>query len=89
MLLFTAGLVCSPPCADRSLALFKVDRAGTFLIILELKTHNSLLRYYFATAISDWGFLLGCLPFYIIVCNTCFRFCFVVFVQLSFGMSRL
>jgi hypothetical protein len=74
MPLFTAGLVCSLPCAGRSLALFKVDRAKTFLILLELKTHHSLIRYYFGTAILDWGFLLGCLPFCILVCNICFRF---------------
>jgi hypothetical protein len=77
MPLFSAGLVLFPPCADRSLALFKVDRAGTFSILLELKTHHSLICYHLGTAIFDWGLL----PFYFLVCNICFL--------LSFGMSRL
>jgi hypothetical protein len=60
MPLFTAGLVRSLPCADRSLALFKVDRAETFLIFLELKTHNSLFHYHFGTTII-LGFFVGML----------------------------
>jgi hypothetical protein len=58
MPLFTTGWVCSLLCADISLALFKVDRAGTFLILVELKTHHSPIRYHFGTAISDWGFFV-------------------------------
>jgi hypothetical protein len=77
MPLFSAGLVLSPPCADRSLTLFKVDRAWTFSILLELKTHHSLLCYHLGTVISYWGLL----PFYFHVCNFCFL--------LSSGMSRL
>jgi hypothetical protein len=77
MPLFSTGLVLSLPCADRSLTLFKVDRAGTFSILLELKTHHSLLYYHLGTVISDRGLL----PFYFHVCNFCFL--------LSFGMSRL
>jgi hypothetical protein len=82
MPLFSAGLVLSPPCADLvlSLTLFEVDRAGTFSILLELKTHHSLLRYHLGIVISDWGLL----PFYFLVCLVC-NICFL----LSFGMSML
>jgi hypothetical protein len=80
MPLFSAGLVLSSPGANRSLILFKVDRAGTFSIPLELETHHSLLRYYLGIVISDWSLL----PFYFLVCLVC-NICFL----LSFGMSRL
>jgi hypothetical protein len=39
MLLFFIGLVFSPTCLDNSLTFFKVDRAGTFLVLLELEKH--------------------------------------------------
>jgi hypothetical protein len=78
MSLFFAGLVCFPPCADKSLALSKVDRVGTFSILLKLKTHHSLFRYHFGTAISDWGLLSFCFH----ICNGC-NICFL----LTFGMS--
>jgi hypothetical protein len=77
MLLFFAGLVLSPLCADRSLTLFKVDKVETFSIILELKTHHSLFCYHLGIVISDWDLL----PFYFHVCNFYFL--------LSFDMSRL
>jgi hypothetical protein len=63
MPLFFTGLILSPPCADRPLALFKVDRARTFSILIELKSHHSLLCYHLGTTISDWGLL----PFYFLV----------------------
>jgi hypothetical protein len=40
MPLFFTGLVFSPTCLDKSLALSKVDRAGPFLVLLELKKHS-------------------------------------------------
>jgi len=73
MPLFTTDLVSNPLCADQALALFKVDRAETFLIFLELKTHHSLLGYYFTSyfgiTFSDLGLLLGNPLFCSFVCN--------------------
>jgi len=80
MRLFSADLVLSSPDANRSLILFKVDRARTFSILLELETHHSLIRYHLGIVISYWGLL----PFYFLVCLVC-NICFL----LSFGMSRL
>jgi hypothetical protein len=80
MPLFSTGLVQSPPCADRPLALFKVDRALTFSILLELKTHNSLFCYHLGTIILDRGLL----SYYFLVCLVC-----DISFLLSFGMSRL
>jgi hypothetical protein len=54
MPLFTTDLVSNPSCADQALALFKVDRARTFLVPLELKTHHSLIGYHFT---SLWHYL--------------------------------
>jgi hypothetical protein len=53
MPLVSVDLVLSLPCADRPLALFKVDRVRTFSILLELKTYHSLLCYHLGTVISD------------------------------------
>jgi len=43
--------------------LFKVDRTVTFLVLLELKTHHSLLGYHltshFGTSFSNLDLLLG------------------------------
>jgi hypothetical protein len=72
MPLFFTDLVSNPPCADHALALFMVDRAITFLVPLELKTHHSLLGYHFTshfgTTFSDLGLLLGNPPL-------CFNIC--------------
>jgi hypothetical protein len=73
MPLFTTDLVSNPLYADQALALFKVDRAGTFLVLLELKTHHSLLGYHvtstFGITFSDLGLLLGSPPLCFYVCN--------------------
>jgi hypothetical protein len=48
------------------LALFKVDRVGTFLVLLELKTHHSLIDYHvtstFDITFLDLNLLLGAHP---------------------------
>jgi hypothetical protein len=48
------------------LALFNVDRGGTFLVLLKLKSHNSLLSYHltshFGTNFWDLDLLLGSPP---------------------------
>jgi hypothetical protein len=60
MLLFITGLDFYPPSADKALALFKIERTGTFLVLMELKTHYFLLGYH-----SLWhcfirfGFIVG------------------------------
>jgi hypothetical protein len=63
MPLFTINLVSNPPVAGQALALFKVDRTVTFLVLLELKTHHSLLGYHltshFGTSFSNLDLLLG------------------------------
>jgi hypothetical protein len=71
--LFIIDLVSNPSCADQALVLFKVDRAETFLVPLELKTHHSLISYhltsYFGTTFSDLNLLLGSLPLCFNICN--------------------
>jgi hypothetical protein len=82
MPLFFIYLVSNPPCADQVLALFKVDRAGTFLVPLELKTHHSLLGYHFTshfgTIFLDLDLLLGSSPLYFNICNPSCRMKFVL-----------
>jgi hypothetical protein len=74
MPLFNTDLVSNPLCTDQALALFKVDRARTFLVLLELETHHSLLGYYFTSyfdiTFSDLGLLLGNPPLcFFVICN--------------------
>jgi hypothetical protein len=73
MPLFTTDLVFNPLYADQALALFKVDRVGTFLVLLELKTHYSLIDYHvtstFDITILDLDLLLGSPPLYFYICN--------------------
>jgi hypothetical protein len=45
MPLFTIDLVFNPPCADQALALFKVNRVGTFSVPLGTKNSPFLLDY--------------------------------------------
>jgi hypothetical protein len=73
MPLFFTDLVSNPSCADQALALFKINRARTFLVPLELKTHHSLIGYHFAyhfgITFSDLGLLLGSPLHSFNVCN--------------------
>jgi hypothetical protein len=74
MPLYITNLVSNLLSADQALALFKVDRAGTFLVPLELKTYNSLIGYHltshFGTTFLDLGLLLGSSPLYFNVYNS-------------------
>jgi hypothetical protein len=63
MPLFTTDLVFNPPCADQALALFKVNRTGTFSIPLGIENSQFPLGYYvtlhIGTTFFRFGLLLG------------------------------
>jgi hypothetical protein len=62
-LLFTVLVLCLF-CADQSFDLSKVNRAGNFLIILELKNTNSLTGVTnFSVVLSILGSFMGHPPF--------------------------
>jgi len=74
MPLFNIDLVSNPLCEDQALTLFKVDRVRTFLVLLELKTHHSLIDYYFTSYFGiiflDLGLLMGNPPLcFFVICN--------------------
>jgi hypothetical protein len=74
MPLFNIDLVSNPLCEDQALTLFKVDRVRTFLVLLELKTHHSLIDYYFTSYFGiiflDLGLLMGNpLLCFFVICN--------------------
>jgi hypothetical protein len=73
MPMFFTDLVSNLPCANKALALFKVNRVGTFLVLLKLKTYHSFIgyhfTYHFGTTFSDLGLLLGNPPHCFNICN--------------------
>jgi hypothetical protein len=59
MPLINTDLVLSMLCADKSLALSKIDRAKIFLITLGLKKLSFLFRLLFWHSYFSFGFIVG------------------------------